>query len=148
MRSKEFEIIDATFCALADREEKRGSQSISDIERVVLLVWHASGIIGNGGFLYFFECGLPLSATASAYSRIGVEQAVSIFQRVHGLFPAKQIPDDYDERMAIVEAFYKDYADLLDQLEGDFYLTDDLMRQQLAGWIRVHKDVFTGTHAS
>ncbi|MEP6664347.1 MAG: hypothetical protein ABJC04_11865, partial [Verrucomicrobiota bacterium] len=65
MRSKDFEMINSAFCALADREEKQGSQSISDIERVVLLVWHASGIIGNGGFRYFFECGLSLSATSA-----------------------------------------------------------------------------------
>ena len=148
MRSKDFEMIDATFCALADREEQRGSQSISDIERVVLLVWHASGIIGNGGFRYFFECGLPLTTTAAAYGRIGVEQVVAIFGRVHELFPAKQIPDDYDERMAIVETIYEQHADLLDRLEGDFYSTDELMEQQLAGWIRVHKDVFTETHAA
>jgi len=129
MRSQDFEMIDATFCALAEREAQRGSKSISDIERVVLLVWHASGIIGNGGFRYFFECGLSLPITAEAYTRIGVEQAASILRRIHDLFPGKKIPDDYDERLAIVTRFYEQHGGLLDALEREFYGTDVLMEQ-------------------
>jgi hypothetical protein len=74
MPTEDFDAIDAVFLRLADRKELRGANSITDIERVVLLVWHASGIIGNGGFQYFFECALSLLATAEAFDRIGVEQ--------------------------------------------------------------------------
>jgi hypothetical protein len=148
MRSEHFNVVDAAFCRLAEREEQRGADSITDIERVVLLVWHASGIIGNGGFRYFFECALPLVATAQAYERIGVEQAASILRRLLEFFPGRHIPDDYDDRMAIVSRFYDGHAELLDQLEGEFYSTDALMEQQLAGWIRVHHDVFHATDAA
>ena len=56
MRDAAFEQVDRVFCILADREEKLGKGSINEIERVVLLIWSATGIIGNGGFRYFFEC--------------------------------------------------------------------------------------------
>lgn len=138
----DFELINNIFCALADRETESDSPGITDIEQVVLLVWHAAGIIGNGGFRYFFECGLPLRETENAYARIGVEDAVSIFQRLHDLFPHCYIPEDYDERMEIVEKFYSEEGELLNRLESDFYKTDILMERQLAAWIRVHKDVF------
>jgi len=148
MRTEHFDAVDAVFCRLADREQQRGVESITDIERVVLLVWHASGIIGNGGFRYFFECALPLLATAQAYERIGVEQAGSILRRLREIFPGRRVPDDYDRRMAIVSRFYHEHTDLLSQLEREFYSTDALMEQQLAGWIRVHHDVFHVTDAA
>ena len=89
-----------------------------------------------------------VDAARRAYARIGVGQAVSLLHSVRDLFPDSKIPDDYDERMAVVEGIYERHADLLDRLEGDFYRTDVLMEQQLGGWIRVHKDVFTATHAA
>jgi len=143
MAENDFEFVNNTFKALAERKQQRGETSIDDIERVVLLVWHASGIIENGGFRYFFECNLPLRQTSEAYSRIGVEEVATILSRVQELFPNRDIPDDYDERMAIVEGIYENQGDLLSNLESEFYRADGLMEQQLAGWIRVHKDVFT-----
>ena len=148
MSNEHFDAVDAVFCRLAEREQQQGAESISDIERVVLLVWHAAGIVGNGGFHYFFECSLPLLATAEAYDRIGVEQAASVLRRLQEFFPGRQIPDDYDERMAIVSRFYDAQADFLTDLERQFYSTGALMEQQLAGWIRVHHDVFHVTDAA
>ena len=148
MPDTEFEFVNETFMSLVDRERQCGAAGISDIERVVLLVWHASGIIGNGGFRYCFECGLPLPETADAYGRIGVDSVSSILWRVIELFPRSHIPDDYDERMEIVERLYEDLPDLMSQLEFEFYDADTIMQRQLAGWIRVHKDVFTTTHGA
>ena len=145
MRSTDFDLIDRVFGLLDDRESSNGPDSISDIERVVLLVWHASGIIGNGGFRYFFECGLPLRPTAEAYSRIGVEQAATILFGLLDLFPRQRVPDDWDERMEFVDRLCEQHRDLFDRWERDYYATDDLMERQLAGWIRVHDDLFHAT---
>ena len=147
MPDAEFNFINDTFSALAGREERHGAASITDIERVVLIVWHASGIVENGGFRYFFECGLSLRDTAEAYTRIGVDAVAVILHRVHDLFPGRHIPDDWDERMEIVEQLYDKHRDLFDRLESEFYRADEKMQPQLAGWIRVHKDVFGPTKA-
>ena len=142
MADTEFEQIDKVHNALAKKEKRQGATSIGEIEQVVLLIWHASGIIGNGGFRYFFECGLSLKDTAKAYEQIGVEQAALILRKVLKLFPNSLVPEDWDERMSIVEKLYEQHEKLLDDLVGDYYATDELMERQLAGWIRVHKDVF------
>jgi hypothetical protein len=142
MPSPDFHLIDRIFGALDDREVSNGPDSINDIERVVLLVWSASGIIGNGGFRYFFECGLPLRATAEAYSRIGVEEAATILFRLLDLFPCQRVPDDWDERTTFVDQLCDRHRDLFDRCERDYYATDSLMERQLAGWIRVHDDRF------
>jgi Domain of unknown function (DUF4375) len=142
MISSNFEQINKIFNALAQREEKLGKESINDIEQVVLVVWHASGIIGNGGFRYFFECGLSLKETATAYEQIGVEKAVLVLRKVLSLFPSQSVPEDWDERMNIVEKLYTQNAELFDELESNYYASDDLMERQLAGWIKVHKDIF------
>ncbi|MBI3881246.1 MAG: DUF4375 domain-containing protein [Verrucomicrobia bacterium] len=138
----DFELVNATFCSLANREKNDGAESIRDIERIVLLVWHAAGIVGNGGFRYFFECGLPLRETAEAYSRIGVESAASVLRNLREMLPGRQVSDDYDERMKVVERIYTEHEDVLSKMEKEFWNTDDLMTRQLAGWIKVHRDVF------
>lgn len=148
MPSPDFELVDRTFCTLADREASDGNDSINDIERVVLLVWHAAGIIGNGGFRYFFECGLPLRSTAEAYSRIGVESAAAILFRLLDLFPQQSVPDDWDERVEFVERLCEQDSDLFNRWERDYYATNALMERQLAGWIRVHHDVFHATNVA
>jgi hypothetical protein len=144
MATAYFEMVDRVFCALAEREERDGARSINDIERVVLLVWHASGILGNGGFRYFFECGLSLRETAEAYRRIGVEKAVSIFSDVEELFGGKTLAEDYNARIEAFERVYQQHRERFDRLERDYYATNELMECQLAGWIDVHKDVFDG----
>jgi hypothetical protein len=142
MANREFDLIDKTFTALAERKEKLGEENVDEIGRVVLLIWHASGIIGNGGIRYFFECNLSLSETAKAYEQIGVEKAALILRKILNLFPNHSVPDDWDERMVIVDKLYDQNAELFHKLEREYYATDGLMEKQLAGWIRVHSDVF------
>ncbi len=50
--------------------------------------------------------------------------------------------------MAIVNRFYDEHTGLLSQLEREFYSTDALKQQQLAGWIQVHHNVFHDTDAA
>jgi len=142
MANEDFDMIDAVFCQLAERKERLGSQSITDIEEVVLLIWHASGVIGNGGFQYSLECGLPLREIAQAYHRIGVDQAALVLQKVWRLVFHGELPEDHGQRMRIISNLCEQHRPLLDRLEADYYSTDALMQRQLAGWIRVHEDVF------
>lgn len=142
MPTEHFELVDRVFCALADRKARLGADSITDIERVVLLVWHASGIIGNGGLRYFIECGLPLRATAEAYARIGVEEGATVLHKLGQMIGTLNLPDDHDRRQEILADLAEGEVALLDGLEQAFYATDEFMENQLAAWIRFHRDVF------
>ena len=52
---------------LGRRAEENGIQSLSKPEQTVLLVWWAQGIIGNGGFEYFYEGACNMTDVAEAY---------------------------------------------------------------------------------
>ncbi len=141
MGETDFELINRVFLSLDKREQAEGTESIDEIERVVLLVWHASGIIDNGGFRHFFFHRLPLRATAEAYSRIGVEKAAKILFRLLDFFPRQIVSENWSDLREVRDELYRRHADQLLQMERDFWNTNDLMEHQLAGWIRVHDDL-------
>jgi hypothetical protein len=62
-------------------------------DRVILLTWHAKGVIGNGGFNYLFEGDYgkdPYFAwTAEAFQAIGCSAASEAFQNVLSFFPGR-----------------------------------------------------------
>src|SRR6266446_5604755 len=65
--------------------------AIPEEERVVLLVWHVSGIIGNGGFRYLFEGDLPgdphYALTAEAFRITGCKKAAEAVAKTLAMFP-------------------------------------------------------------
>ncbi len=143
MASEEFFLIDRTFIDLAEREVRHGAASIDDIERVVLLVWHAAGIIENGGLHFFLERGLSLRSTAEAYSRLGIEAAAAVFLRLLNLFPRQSVPDEVEERMLLADRIFEQNAAFIQRLEVEYHAINRLTEKQLVGWIQVHNDLFT-----
>src|SRR5262249_23507411 len=81
---------------------------LSEKECVVLLAYHAMGIIGNGGFNYLFEGNFPgdphFALTAAAYQAIGCAAAAKAFRQALGLFPGGRPPEDINERLRIYRA--------------------------------------------
>lgn len=73
-----FDLVDRAFGNLADKEARLGIHSLSDSEKVLLLLWDAAGVLGNGGFHYVFEKGMRLDDLASCYEQIGMTDAASI----------------------------------------------------------------------
>jgi hypothetical protein len=71
--------------------------------RVVLLVWHASGIIDNGGFQYLFEGnfnGDPhFAKTAAAFRTINVRKCAEAVEEALKLFPDSKPPTDTEIRL-------------------------------------------------
>jgi len=72
-------------------------------ENVVLLVWHASGIIENGGFHYFFEQELNAEAVATAYETIGCDKAAELLRLGLSLFPNAVLPASWEERVKFMD---------------------------------------------
>ena len=78
--------------------EERGIQALAPAQRaIVLLVW-ASGIIGNGGFRYFYEGAYfrndvnHVPMLAEAFKLLGFDQAAEATLRSLAFFPA-EIPN-------------------------------------------------------
>ena len=102
-----FEICDQLFGRLCESCNEIDVDSCTELERVVTLVWHSSGLIENGGFHYLFEGdfrGDPgFVYTAAAYHRIGAFRAYEAFQDAIGSSPAT-LPTEVRERLRVYES--------------------------------------------
>jgi hypothetical protein len=111
----------------------------ADSEGVVVVVWSAIGIIGNGGFQYLFEntfSGDPnFTYTIEAFRKIKCKEASEILDQVIHMFPNGIIPQNIDLRLKLFE---KQPAELTDRLETEFFnCTNDVIKC-LANFIRKH----------
>jgi hypothetical protein len=67
VRSRTRDLVDR----LGDRAELEGIGTLSEEERTVLLPWWARGVIGNGGFHYFYQGSADLHDVARRMAALG-----------------------------------------------------------------------------
>jgi hypothetical protein len=132
----DFELCDGVFGRFADCNNEIDVDSYTEEERVVTLVWHASGIIGNGGFEYLFEgwfTGDPgYVYTAAAFKAIGATESYGAFQRALGAF-GDRYPDDPAERDA---AYHRVPEQERNAISRQFWDDDENVTAALARYIR------------
>ena len=137
----DFELCDGLFGRFAEFNNAIDVDSYSELERIVTLVWHSSGLIGNGGFHYLFEGdfrGDPgFVYTAAAYQRIGAAAAYKAFQEALRQFPDGILPDDIATRLRIYESVPKE---TWDKIERVYYDADKETKACLARFIRKHRN--------
>lgn len=134
----DFNVCDGLFMLIAKRY---GGQlditTATEYERTVLLVWHAYGIIGNGGFHYLLEGNFKgdpgFRHTASAFRTIGCESAAKAFDRVLALFPKGQLPSDIDRRL---NRYRKHFSGFPNAVDGPFFAASKEIENCLAEYIR------------
>jgi hypothetical protein len=136
----DFELCDRLFGKLAEFDNVIDVDSYSELERVVTLVWHSSGLIGNGGFHYLFEGefnGDPgFVYTAASYKRIGALAAYEAFQDATKQFPGGVLPTDSEQRIREYEAVPKE---IWDKIERRYYDADKDTVKCLSRFIREHR---------
>lgn len=137
----DFDFIDDIFCKVIDKKEKHGLTSLSREEEVVLLIWHASGILGNGGFQYFFEQELDAEAVAKACETIGFSKPAELFRLALSVFPNGLPHKNWDERIKFVQ----ENEQMFGNLSNGFLETDKEMEKHLAKYIRGHLDKFSNS---
>jgi hypothetical protein len=136
MRNSDFDSIDNLFCRLVEKKDEVGDRSLTEEERVVLLVWHASGVIENGGFQYFYEQKLDAEAVAVAYDKIGCQKCAELLRLSLSLFPAAILNSSWNERIEFVEA----NSETFDSLCSAFWEADKGMQQRLMEYIKNHRE--------
>jgi hypothetical protein len=108
-----------------------------------LLALHVDGIIGNGGFRYLFESGLPgdphYQMALSAFRTLGCPESVRAFSEALALFPGGLPPTNGRERLGIY----------LENVDGSpssqdvcFWDAHRTRRQNLNEYIRAHVQDF------
>jgi hypothetical protein len=112
-------------------------------ERVVLLTYHAMGIIDNGGFNYLFEGsfeGDPYFAlTAAAFGAIGCAQAADAFRKALALFPDSRPPKDIERRLQIYRQGSGEDRHAIDR---EFMTAHKAIKACLARYIESHREAF------
>jgi Domain of unknown function (DUF4375) len=144
-QANNFDLCDGLFKhLLASNGEVPDVSEMPEEERVVLLVWHTYGIIGNGGFNYLFEGDLPgdpdYTLSAEAYEVIGCEPAAHAFRQALALFPDGEVPSDLDARMRM---YRRGPGDRRGQIDGEFFSAGEQIEACLARYIREHRDAYS-----
>jgi hypothetical protein len=77
-------------------------------DQPVILVWHASGIIDNGGFQYLFEGNFKgdpfFTKTAAAFRTIKAVKCAEAVEEALKLFPESKPPTDIEKRLKVYQA--------------------------------------------
>lgn len=136
--ASDFDLVDGTFVKIGARYGHWvDAAQYSLEERVVMLVWHSGGIIGNGGFEYLFAGefdGDPdFRMTAQAYREAGLDRCFELFQAAFDFFPGGVVPQATAERSRLFAAANKSAREAIDR---QFWQEDRSRERKLAEFIR------------
>jgi hypothetical protein len=130
------ELIDTTFTKILNHYGKNLNPSqIPEPHRTAILVLHAHGIIGNGGFPYLFEGDFPgdpeFLLTRQAFRAINATNASAAFQKAFAVFPNSTPPNEIDDRLQLWQSKYTLRDAIRDETSPDgiyFNAMDETMR--------------------
>lgn len=141
-KANNLDLLNGTFTKIGDRYDHLvDALAYSPIERVVMLVWHVTAIIGNGGFEYLFGGELPgdpdLQITAEAFKEAGLARSYEAFQEAFRLFPGEIVPHDPETRWQQYDAANRSARNAINRkLWQDDW--DHLVEKKVAEFIRQH----------
>jgi hypothetical protein len=139
-KASDFDLVNGTFVKIGARYHHWVDASqYTPEERVIMLVWHSAGIIGNGGFEYLFAGEFPgdldFHITAEAYRIAGIDRSYEAFQTAFSLFPNGIVPRDPQERSRLYEMANKSVREGLNR---KVWHDDRVLSKKLAECIRAN----------
>lgn len=112
--------------------------------QTVYCVYHATGILDHGGFLYFFDsdfpCHPPYSFFINAFREIGCEQQAEALQAAVDSFGLPDPEKQVSLRQDFMETHYDDQTQTV-ALWNDNIGGNDTVWKSLANWIRSQPDL-------
>lgn len=140
----DFELCNGVFMRIVEHHgDDIDASALSKDERVVFLVWHVSGIIGNGGFRYLFEGSIKgdpyFARTAAAFQATGCKKAAAAVRKTLAMFPNSRPPTDIKERLRYYLKRIKGWPTDTDM---QFFEAQDDLKKCLADYIRSHADAY------
>jgi hypothetical protein len=129
---------------LGARAEAQGLDSLSQAEQRVLLVGWAQGIVGNGGFQYFYEGASNARQVADAFEALGFSEAASAFRTSLSVFPNGVAPEDQEIRRDWLDRNETISTPVFDRLEGTIFAVSDQLDQAIIAYLCEHRGEFTG----
>jgi hypothetical protein len=139
MESVEWDFVCEVAERLAMRADEYDRDMLTPEEQVVLLPWWASGIIGNGGFRYFYEGATETLEVAAAFDALGLGDAADACRTAHSRVPAEVLAGGYGACQAWMDTISDVELDaLFESLNRVIWDAEDRMIAALATYIRAH----------
>jgi len=77
--TESFDRLNELAVKLDSKKESLGAAGLCHEQHVLASVWTEVGVLENGSFQYFSECGLDAGRVAQAYERIGMREVAALF---------------------------------------------------------------------
>lgn len=140
-QADDFLLCDEVVQRLEGAADALGAEPTGAEERAIVLTWHASGVVGNGGFEYLFEGGFYVrdpgyAHTLAGFEAVGATAKAAALREALGWFPGSTPPEDPRARLA---AFVAAPADERQRLNERFWAESDAFTTKLAGYIRANQ---------
>jgi hypothetical protein len=140
----DFELCDGLFKRLIKHHgEDLDVAKCKDKDQTVLLVWHAAGIIDNGGFQFLFEGNFKgdfhFAKTAAAFKTIQAAKCAAAIDDALKLFPNSKPPADIEKRLKLYQSASAAKRRAIDE---KFFSESKGVKTLLANYIRANRDDF------
>ncbi|MFO0936977.1 MAG: DUF4375 domain-containing protein [Gemmataceae bacterium] len=140
----DFELCDELFKLMIQHYgEDFDVSKCNENDQTVILVWHATGIIDNGGFQFLFEGNLNgdlfFTRTVAAFKTIKAFKCAEAFDEALKLFPGSQPPQDISKRLKVYQAIP---AAKRKAIDVKFFSESKEMPMILAKYIRENRAEF------
>lgn len=137
-QSDDWWLISDTLDKVEEKEKVEGTGALSEPEQVVGTVWHSSGIIENGGLMYFFQFTFDVEEVARAYDAIGLPRLASILRTAIAKFPNGRRPKDFNKCMEFID----EHEEFFVTLSEKFLKDNEKIEKKLASYIKKHPKDF------
>lgn len=122
-------LLDELAKACGTQADTEGLETLTEPQKVLVHIWSAGGIIGNGGFRYFFESGLDGPATVRAYDAVGLPAKADAVRRALEFFPSGRPSKDFEERIEQLAEIEKTRRKQFESLNGIIWGTSTTKRR-------------------
>jgi hypothetical protein len=121
------------------KKKTRGYGGLCPEEHVLDSIWTAVGVLENGSFQYFSECGLDAGGVAQAYEKIGMPEVAALFEHANSILgPASSKP--WDERLKLMA----EHEAELDRLAAEVLKHTLDGESKLIEYVHKHAQDFSG----
>ena len=141
--SDDLQLVDAIAVAIPEPL----SESSPEPQRVLSCVWHASGVIGNGGFEALFQADIDSAWVVKNLKAIGAHDSADAVVRALEVFPNSTPPSDWIERGEFIDGLGGDQEKMLQAAASEFFHDEKPRLARLGEYARSNSDSFKGLKA-
>ncbi|MBA1157185.1 DMP19 family protein [Microvirga mediterraneensis] len=120
-------------------------QDQSEEQRVFSAVWALESHVNSGGFLQYFSSwdGDTANFAPDALRRIGANACAEIVERALRSVTQEQLPDNYDQRKALISSLIQIDPDKLEHSDADFFTYPDDLTNLLYEYVQKNQSAFS-----